>query len=740
MLLLYALTIFVSATLLFLVQPMVGKMLLPLLGGTPAVWNTCMVFFQAVLLAGYSYAHASTSWLGVRRQAVVQLLLLPAPFLVLPLHIGADGLAVGGAPALTVLLVLSLSVGLPFFVLSTSAPVLQKWFADSGHPSARDPYFLYGASNLGSMLALLSYPLLVEPNLSLRGAENSSISQTHLWMLGYGVLCVLYLCCAVALWRSAGTPAQEAAQATPEPAVTGQRRLRWVLLAFVPSSLLLGSTTYLTTDVAAIPLLWVVPLAVYLLSFILVFGRMPAGAQRLFVRLQPFVILAALLVTIAGLLVWFWVGILLHLTLLFVVSMACHGEMARDRPGTGRLTEFYLLMSLGGVLGGAFNGLLAPVLFPTLLEYQLVMVLACLLAPPLDGAADAGPVPPLKLIGVPLLLFVLCLQVFQFSGAPALAVALVVCCVYLRQPVRFGLCVGAVVLAGLLIGLTQKNLTHQRSFFGALRVRLTDQWEGQPAPHPLRVLEHGTTRHGLQWVSDDPALRGEPLAYYHRQGPLGQVFAAVAGRDAGWRIGVVGLGAGAIAAYGKPGQTITFYEIDDLICRIAFDPAAFTYLRDATARGVKGMATIEDVVLGDARLTLEQANRTQEPLFNMLVVDAFSSDAIPMHLITRQALDVYLERLAADGLLVMHFSNRYLKLEPAIANLVRDRNRRVGDGLMVQIRKDEDATVVGKFPSIWVVIARQPLALGAGWRTAEPAEDVGVWTDDFSNLLRVFGR
>ncbi len=523
MLLVFALTLFCSATLLFMVEPMIGKMILPLLGGTPAVWNTCMVFFQAVLLLGYAYAHVSTSWLGPRKQAALHLLLLALPFVFLPLAVNRDLIKGGENPIVGLLLLLSLTVGLPMFVVSASAPLLQKWFASTSHPAANDPYFLYGASNFGSMLALVAYPAVVEPYLRLG-------QQSIDWSFGYGILTALTVLCAVFLWRSPpnversadslsggrqppeysqtqgadaprsgrstlirpskqdirrggkrsqpksaietaprsatqittqaashSQPALETALAhTLTGAVTWLRVLRWIALALVPSSLMLGATTYITTDIAAIPLLWVAPLALYLLSFIIVFSHVPAWLQwllltvsavvigtvlsvllwdmnllasrmvlRLLVRtlivvgagggvylawwgwknrngdtlhramvlVMPLLVLANLFFIISELKSphnWIAWSLLIHLATLFVVSMACHGELAHDRPAAKYLTGYFLWMSVGGVLGGLFNALLAPLIFSGIAEYELAMLLACFLAPPLGPSTESA--------------------------------------------------------------------------------------------------------------------------------------------------------------------------------------------------------------------------------------------------------------------------------------------------------------------------------------------------------------
>ena len=387
---LYADTLFVSALLLFLVQPMVGKLILPRLGGTPAVWNTCMVFFQAMLLVGYAYAHATGAWLSTRRQVLVHLLLMLVPLAVLPIAVASNV-----APPATDLPVgwllwqLFLGVGLPFFVVSSSAPLLQKWFAQSGHVRSADPYFLYAASNVGSLLALLSYPLIVEPAWPLE-------PQTTAWTWGYSALFVMVALCGGIVWRGravqdvsaslAGVPREETFdEVAARPA--WRQRLHWILLSAIPSSLMLGVTTYMTTDLAAVPLMWVVPLAIYLLTFVFVFARRPPIAHGLVAKLLPFLVLPM------GVLLFFrpaqmeWLTIPAHLLTFFVVTMLCHGELVQRRPKVRYLTEFYLLMSLGGVLGGLFNAIVAPQVFTSIAEYPLVIALACFMLP---RAAHAG--------------------------------------------------------------------------------------------------------------------------------------------------------------------------------------------------------------------------------------------------------------------------------------------------------------------------------------------------------------
>ncbi|MGH7168983.1 MAG: hypothetical protein ACRELG_01730, partial [Gemmataceae bacterium] len=818
MLIVFAFTLFTSALLLFLVEPMIGKMILPLLGGTPAVWNTCMVFFQAVLLAGYAYAHFSTTWLGARKQAALHLGLLVLPFVFLPLVVNRDLIKGGDNPILGLLLLLSLTVGVPMFVVSASAPLLQKWFASTSHPAAKDPYFLYGASNFGSMIALIGYPLVVEPYLRLG-------QQSIDWTVGYALLAALTALCAVFLWRSprnvetsagtveavsaettqpsvarsasaiqpnrrgirrgskhspsassaktsyreapvktapsAATPrtkslAEAASRSTLSGEVTWLRIVCWVALAFVPSSLMLGATTYITTDIAAIPLLWVAPLTLYLLSFIIVFSHVPAWLQwlilmvgaaaialaglifvsnmelsgsrtnlRLLLRIlivlggggggayggwwswknrntemlhramvlaMPLLVLALLFFMLSDLRTqshWITCSLCMHLATLFVVSMICHGELARDRPAAKFLTGYFLWMSVGGVLGGLFNALLAPVIFTGIVEYELVMMLACFLAPPLEAAKEstwnrrfdmilAG-----LFVGVGALLILLrvrddnlsysllkdgpwvwqlaalivgigiglavvlrarekkfdrwidvvlplCLAVLlvglswglgsrpisprveklaeafklnssRFRLILTYGVPVVLCYTFVERSLRFALGVGAILLAGGFCGIFENKVAHQeRSFFGVLKVEHEifefneskfDYAKGayvyrKSVDFKYRRLVHGTTLHGMQLVEiveidkDGERLvnlderRDEPLTYYHRTGPIGEVMMAYNGDDTPvekMNLGVIGLGTGTMACYARPGQHLTFYDIDPIVKRLSFD-------------------------------------------------------------------------------------------------------------------------------------------------------------------------
>lgn len=768
MFLLFGLTLFTSSLLLFLVEPMIARMALPLLGSTPSVWNTSMLFFQAVLLAGYAYAHLATRWLGPRRQALlhVGLLLLVLPML--PISIPAGWIPpVGGNPAWWLLAVLAVAVGLPFFLLSSTAPLLQRWLASTTHRAARDPYVLYRASNLGSAIALIAYPFVMEPTLRLA-------QQARVWELGFAGLVVLAAASVATLLRTtsvakpsrvvdmiddggmtrpvisggssdAVVPWEDSAASRASVGQTvGARKLRWLGLAFVPSSLMLAVTTYATSDIAPIPLLWIIPLTLYLLSFVLVFSPRAGRLHRWMTRAFPFAVLSVAVPIAAKVADPLLILVPLHLVAFFVVAMVCHGELARDRPDPRHLTEFYLWIALGGVLGGTFNAIVAPRIFNSFLEYPVVLVLACLLLPGLARAReDAGTkdgLPPVHAgrhqrrldVLVPVGLaagtaaFVgAALHLAQLTNPMALAIVLglpgALCFLFVARPVRFGLSVAAILLvAGVLIGQPGRVLFADRTFFGVHRAVAKGQFH---------LLMHGNTLHGAQ--SLDLVSRDEPLTYYTRTGPLGQIFQAFDRGRPGSRVGVVGLGAGTMACYAQPGERWTFYEIDPAIERIAEDPHLFTYLRDC----VTGRY---DVVLGDARLSLRRVNRGR---YGLLAVDAFNSDAIPVHLITRQALRVYLERLTPRGILAFHITNRYLDLGPVMANLARDAS------LVAFVRNDrlvpQEQLAAGKLPSVWVVMARSSVELGpilhdARWKRLQPNLNDPVWTDDFSNILATF--
>jgi hypothetical protein len=717
----FSATIFLSAFLMFIVEPMIARMVLPLLGGAAAVWTTCLVFFQAVLLCGYAYAHGATTLLGSRRQAAVHIGVVLLPLLFLPVGLGAGTPPPTDNPAGWLLLTLLTSIGLPFFALSTSAAVLQKWYSVTGDEGASDPYFLYAASNLGSFAALIAYPLLVERTLRLQ-------QQAQLWTAGYALLALLTIACAVSMWRRGtdAAAATAAAAVTPAEPIAWRRRLRWTALAFVPSSLLLAVTSYMSTDVASVPLLWMVPLCVYLGTFVVAFSPGAARARALATRFMPLAVIALALLLIAQMNRPVSLVIPLHLIVFGVIALACHGELADDRPSTARLTEFYFWISLGGMLGGLFNALLAPVIFTGIVEYPLVLVVACLVRravpaqPRSSWRADAAWIAMVGAIAV--------LSVWvngQFGSVSRFlilgaSIPALLAFGQQRRPLRFAGCVAVLLLSGAFVQSPFGRAVYaDRTFFGVYRVRVDERLN-------YRFMFHGPTLHGMQ--STEESRRAASLSYFHVDGPIGQVFAAAPSAAAASEVAVVGLGVGSLASYAGPAQRWTIYEIDPAVEDVARDPSFFTYLQDCGARC--------EVVIGDARVSLGRARPEQ---FGVLILDAFSSDAIPVHLLTREALALYLSRLAPNGIIALHISNLHLSLSPVLGRLAQDQG-------LVALWQREPPTAGsltdGKFPSEWMVIARNRADLGAlvdDPRWTPPAVDAAtpLWTDDFSNILSV---
>jgi hypothetical protein len=715
----FAAAIFMGAAQLFLLEPMLAKMLLPRFGGAPAVWGTCVVFFQALLLAGYAYAHVLTTRLRGRHQVILHLALLVACLPFLPIGI-PERLVPTSAdqPAIALLGILVLTAGLPFFMISSTTPLLQRWFAGSGHLDSHDPYHYYAASNAGSLLALIAYPLLVEPFFSLP-------VQSAFWAGGFCLWLLLMVVCARTTWRSGTgfasahgqclTTHRSLTRHSPDWAkdqITRWTRARWVVLAFVPSSLMLGCTSYLSADVASVPLMWIALLALYLLSFIFAFARAtPAWVHRAMIMALPLALCLQLATEGTN-----GLGTLVatHLTTMFVAAMVCHGELARSRPSARWLTEYYLWIAVGGALGSCFNALVAPVLFDWVVEYPLVLSLAAFLLPPLFPDTGSQARNPKSQNREPKPKRYFRISDFGFrilNRAVPIALGCVVAAVYLLNRHQF-------VQDARLVN-------EERTFFGVYRI-VRDS-EGVTC-----ALLHGQTWHGMQIQSDDPRQRRVPLLYYFPTSPIGQVFYAFRGPRAKARTAVIGLGIGDLAGYAESGQEFTFYEIDPGVVRIARDNRHFTYLADAEARG----ANVR-VVLGDARLALE---RDHDCRFGMIVLDAFSDEAIPAHLLTREAFQLYKDRLDEDGLLALHITNDHLHLEPIVAELAADQK------LVALIQADTDLALEerrrGKTRSTWVVLARQrdhlgPLTESSRWRPLERRGCPVLWRDDYTNLLPI---
>jgi hypothetical protein len=625
------------------------------------VWTTALVFFQSTLVAGYAWAHVTLTGLGLRRHAWLQVGLAVVALgvlLVAPLAVPAFAQPPGGVPTvLWLALVLAAMVGLPFLVLSSASPTTQRWFA--ALPGGVEPYRLFAASNAGSLLGLIAYPTLVEPNLDLP-------DQARWWSIGFAVFAAATAGAAFVVRRS-GQPGIEAVEAA-EPQPSGRRRLRWIVLAAIPAALLIGVTTDISTDVAAVPLLWVVPLTIYLATLILAYLRPAPIGRWLGAVVLPVVALLVALRTIGAIDLLLWQSIGLLLATLAAAGLALHGRLAADRPSPVHLTAYSLHVALGGAIGGALAGILAPLAFRVPVEGLVVIAAAVVMV------AGAG---WLRLASIPPLVAVIVAIAWSLMGTP-------------------------------------DTIRADRSFYGVYRV-------DEPRPG-LHVLFSGTTVHGRETF--EGPLAGEPLSYYHRAGPLGEVIESMQAELPALRIGAVGLGAGAIAAYGRPTDTYRFVEIDPTVVEIARDPASFTFLADSPA-------TI-DVIVGDGRLDL---GTVAPGSFDLLVLDAFSSDAVPVHLLTVESFATSMHTLAPGGVIAVHISNRFIDLEPVVAAAARDL------GFVAIVGSDLPSPELSGLAdaSQWVVVGRSfadlaDLVEGDRWRTAHAAGR-RAWTDRYSDLL-----
>jgi hypothetical protein len=733
-LIVYTAAIFVSALLLFSVQPLFTKMVLPRLGGSPAVWSVAMVFFQSLLLGGYAYAHYLMQLRNRIIPVIVHLVLLVIALLTLPLSIASGW---GDPPtsgyAFWLLGLFAVSIGVPFLALAANNPLLQAWFVRTGHPNGPDPYFLYASSNIGSFLALLSYPVLLEPMFTLR-------TQNLIWTGGYGLLILLIAGCGALLLRSPVNAAVDTlAEDTDAPAPASILRARWIFLAAVPSGLLIAVTAHISTDVAAAPLLWVLPLSLYLLTWVLVFQSRPLLPHRWMLMLQPLaitgviVLLAVggeqnLLLTLGG-----------HQLCFFIIAMACHGELARTRPAAKYLTGFYVALSFGGMVGGLFAGLIAPFTFSWIAEYPILLALAALCRPPggderlsrwsawywpflavlalvliapsysegkIMAWLDEHRVWVIGAVGVLSALLALGLNANRWKIFATVAVALLLIRAYPSDDGR---------------------VETVRSFFGVHKIVVT--------PHgQYHVLMHGTTIHGAEKFQNDDGTpvtgRPEPITYYHKDGGIGQAISAIRERKGGpLRVAAIGLGSGTLTCASEPGETWKFFEIDQSMVDTARDPRYFTYIQ-------KCEPDLKPVI-GDARLTFA---REPDGIYDLIIVDAYSSDAIPIHLATEEAMEIYKDKLAPQGAVLMHVSNRHLELSSVVVGIAdandlkswvysedsnRDNEYIFSTSVVVSAREEAD---VGK------------LASSEQWALTEADENQRVWTDDYSNVLGAVWR
>ena len=761
---LFSLTLLLSSFLLFLVQPMVGRMLLPSLGGTPAVWNGCMLFFQATLLAGYAWAHYGPQRLGTRNHLLIHLSMLGVVCLILPIQLWSGwSVPVDGNPLGWLLGQLFLCVGAPFFVVSSNAPLLQRWFSISGDDGDdSEPWFLYAISNVGSLAALIGYPLIFERWFGLT-------DQGYIWMSGFLALVILFAVCAWQVLKRPTTGGSKDAEVEHSSAVpiAWKSRLHYIALAAIPSSLMLGVTTVVSTEVGSFPLMWSIPLALYLITFVFVFARRQLIPHTWMIRLMPLMLLLMPMMAIADMGHNPMVMIGVHFATFFVVSMVCHGELSRLRPDVSQLTEFYLLMSIGGVVGGIVNSLLAPMLFSGTIEYPLALIAACFAVPTMhtllrsssqkSAQTDDLAKPQPQLSGsnlvVPGVIAVLLVTFAVLSNLLAatpdtvhrmivFGVPAILCFTLVSTPRRFAIGY-AMVAIGCPLLLEQGDLICQhRGFFGVNKV--TEDPDAN-----FRMLINGRTLHGMQRI--DQTERPDPLSYYHADGPVGDMF-ELFGNDQK-RIAAVGLGVGSLAAWSEPGQRFDFFEIDPVVYQLANNPDYFNYL--STARGDVR------VILGDARIQLE-AIRNQnmissrqlvsldettgdvmqgsapDPRYDVVMLDAFGSDAVPIHLITTEAIELYLELLADDGLLMMHVSSKFIDLVPVAAAIGEKMNLSVAQ--KYHRPSNEAIKQDGIMPSRYIILSRNRDLVESfvdserGWQWL-PEDRKLLWTDEHANVL-----
>ncbi len=721
----FAATLFSSALLMFLIQPMFAKMALPRLGGSAAVWSLALVFFQGVLLLGYGYAHILVKAFSLRTGAIIHVLVMASALVSLPISIAAGwDIPPEEGEAFWLMGLFAASVGLPFFAISANAPLLQTWFARSGHAQSHDPYFLYGASNAGSFAALLAYPLAVEPFLSI-------VPQTQAWSAGYILLAAMVCSCGLIAASALDASASSAsASAQPERVTWGQRFI-WVMLSFVPSGLLVGTTAHIATDLVSAPFMWVVPLALYLLTFVITFRTKPWISHG-FVIEKLGVVIAPLCLFALSPATQLWL-VPLHLLAVFALMMACHGELVRLRPAAGKLTEFYFLMSLGGVLGGMFASLLAPNVFNSVIEYPLLMI---------SGFAAVGLVrmssafiTPKLLLAIAIISLVFGILSFTESFGPEskntvmlgwLLMSLGLLLYMSREPLAQALVLVSVMLVYGTVSTIPAPMEQSRSFYGVLSV-----YPAQDGRY--HILAHGTTKHGSQLRKDKNGLRlttnPEPQSYYYANGPFGSLVRHM--RADGNRlenVAIVGLGTGAMACHALPGETWSFYEIDPDIVRIAQNPEYFTYLRDC-GNGAP-------IVMGDGRLRLQQAAPES---FDLIVLDAFSSDSVPAHLMTLEALDVYLSKLKPDGIVVFHISNRFMELASVIEGAARARGLEAWYNALDLKYWNPDPDKLDLRPHV-ALIGKSPkalrgIAMDEAWHRAAEGDVSTPWTDDYSNII-----
>ena len=727
----FSLAIFFGAALLFAVEPMAANIMLPRFGGSAAIWTASLFFFQTALLAGYGYAHV-TRLLQAKWQALIHVIVFGALIFLFPTHL-PHSIPSDKLPAFHVLLSLAELCGIPFFLLAAGAPLLQNQFAHSDDAHANDPYFLYAASNVGSLLGLLTYPFLIQPYTGLH-------AQIHDWSFLVKINWILLAIVLIPLvlrkkpQQSNGTPVvsqEELLTAKSTEAISTKQVLLWIALAALPSSLLLGVTTYLTTNVAPIPLLWVIPLGLYLITFIAAFAKNTKLKATELGRFVPLIVTPLAIAVILESSQPLIPLAIFHLAAVFLLSISCHRRLAESRPHTTHLTAFYLWIAVGGAIGGVFNAIIAPLIFHTLFEYPLAIALASALV--VSSRDPKTPLKPIHFIYPFLVLFLTVGITFiaKHSGLAAspartlltIGLPAILCFLISDRPVIYGFSLAALFI-GASIAQTASNGTivlSARSFYGVHRVIYLKK------DHFMKLV-HGTTTHGIE--STIPSLRDVPLTYYTKSGPIGQLFSSL--NHQGWKqpVALVGMGVGSLAAYGVPNQQMTYFEIDPDVIYIATKSGLFHFIGDCKAH----MSIVE----GDGRIMLSQQ---PDHHFGLIVLDAFTSDSIPLQMLTEEAIQMYFTKLRRHGVIAFHISNRYLNLAPILSKEAEDLH-------VASLYEDDsiispDQLAAGTRASQWMILARNQSdlthALGKqrfNWSKVKPANQ--GWTDDYSNILAAF--
>ncbi|MBU1107286.1 MAG: fused MFS/spermidine synthase [Candidatus Riflebacteria bacterium] len=750
----FTLGIFAGSFLLFLVQPMVGKILLPVMGGAPAVWTTCMLFFQMMLLAGYLYAEKTLRYLGCMRQSILHVLLMTGGCILLPLNVQLDSAEQAIInPTSWLMMRLIASVGFLFFMISANAPLLQRYYSQAGQNDSGDPYFLYSASNAGSLLALLAYPFLIEPFFTLT-------AQRNIWSALYFLQIIFVIFCSMTLRHSENRISSQSLVAgnslDTDSSTTWRQSLFWVILGFIPCSAMLAVTTHFATDIASLPLLWVIPLSLYLISFIFAFARNSRWRDIDWENYMFPVVLLAMIIYQVKLVERIWLTIPIHLLAMFLICMYFHCRLAKSRPAVELLNSFYVWMSVGGIAGGIFNGIIAPAIFVTQAEYILTLFAAVIFASAISKKLAVSEFSFARKLSV-FVLYVSAITALAFmdeynmirltqEGGIFLAlVGLLFVDAFYRAQRLAWISLLIILAIGPFVQQTDAPIVlTTRSFFGIMKVTRIGN-HGKFFDPDLRIeadkdlfylLQHGTTLHGIERRVESMRMKF-PLSYYSRESPVGTAMrAGMIGRRFK-NIGVVGLGVGTLVWYGRDWQHFDFFEIDPVVIEIAENPKLFSYLE-------KSKASWQNFV-GDARISLQ---KIADSKYDLLILDAYSSDAVPIHLLTVEAFRLYQKKTRPDGIMLFHVSNRYFNLTTVIKRICDELGLAclfasgIPSHYSVRYDKYDFSQIIS---SQWVAVAADPAQLEKlkryhRWQKIASPKNFDLWTDDYANLFKVFLR